>query len=173
METHLTWCAGEQDWLEEKEWNKQKKEGKWVKRRAWGKQNKSSSNSFRPLKECAIFSFKMQYLRIMRKKLIILTEATNGKQMHGSSEPDTEKMPMKRFWQGKDDFRTEYIQATLPLLFPSWDAAARIATHTQCNSQHCCLDASFKMRIKECEIWAANFVSQHLFPQECAYTLFF
>jgi len=72
----------------------------------------------------------MQYLRIIGKKFIILTEATNGKQMHGSSEPDTEKMPMKRFWQDKEDFRPEHTQATLPLVLPLWDAAARIATHT-------------------------------------------
>lgn len=72
----------------------------------------------RPLNECVIFSLKKQYLRITRKKLIILTEATNGKQMHGSNEPDREKTPMKRFWQGKDHFRAEHIQATLPLLLP-------------------------------------------------------
>lgn len=50
--------------------------------------------------------------------------------MHGSNEPDMEKMPTKRFWQGKKDFGAEHIQATVPLLLPLWDAAARIATHT-------------------------------------------
>lgn len=140
------------------------KEGKWVKRRAWGSDQIIFQQFIRPLKECVIFSFKMQYLRIIRKKLITLTEATNGKQMHDSNEPDMEKKPMKRFWQGKG---AEHIQATLPLLLPLWDAAAKITTHTECNSQHCCLDASFKMRRKECEIGAANLAAQNLFPQEC------
>lgn len=65
----------------------------------------------------------------MRKKLIMLTEATNGKQMHSSHDPDTEKMPMKRFQQGKQGFKAEHIQATLPFLLLLWDAAAKIATH--------------------------------------------
>lgn len=64
----------------------------------------------------------MQYLKIIIKNLIILTEATNGKQMHGFNEPDMEKMPKKKFWQDKEDF------LSLLLL---WDATARSPYTTQ------------------------------------------
>lgn len=82
----------------------------------------------------------MQYLRIILRKPIVLIEATNGKQMHGSNESDMDKMPVKRFYQDKDDFRVEHIEAAL-LLLPLQDATTRIATHSHHNSPPCCLDA--------------------------------
>lgn len=50
--------------------------------------------------------------------------------MHGSNESDMDKMPVKRFYQSKDDFRVEHIEAAL-LLLPLWDATTRSPhTHT-------------------------------------------
>lgn len=96
------------------------------------------------------FSFKMQYLKIIIKKLIILTEATNGKQMRGFSEPDMEKMPKKKFWQYKEDFRAEQIQATLPLPPPVMGCNSKDHhTHTECISQHSCLDLKGEKNVKQ------------------------
>lgn len=90
----------------------------------------------------------MQYLKIIIKKLIILTEATNGKQMHGFNESDTENMPKKKFWQDKEDFRTEQIQEHFLSLLLLWDATVRITIHTECISQHSHLDLKGEKNVK-------------------------
>lgn len=90
----------------------------------------------------------MQYLKIIIiKKLVILTEATNGKQMRGFNEPDMEKMPKKKFWQDKD-FRAEKIKEHFLSLLLLWDATARITIHTECLSQHSCLDLKGAKNVK-------------------------
>lgn len=90
----------------------------------------------------------MQYLEITIKNLIILTEAPNGKQMHGFNEPDTEKMPKKKFWQDKEDFRAEQIQEHFLSLLLLWDATARITIHTECISHYSCLDLKGEKNVK-------------------------
>lgn len=129
-----------------------KNDAKWMKRKTWSRKSKLSSNDlsdhWRNVNVNVKSFIKMQYLRIILRKPIILTEATNGKQMHGSNESDMDKMPVKRFYQDKGDFRVEHIEAAL-LLLPLWDATTRIATHSHHNSPPCCLDAWFKTREKK------------------------
>lgn len=74
------------------------------------------------------------------KKPIALTEVTNVKQMHGPNKSDIEKMPMKRCWQGKEDFRAEHIQATL---LSSFLGCSSKEHHTCSNSEHCCSETAF------------------------------